>query len=153
MMCKFQQNCKAHKRQTAHCEVKVSVCFFFFKRTQLCQYFSGSCLVSFAKNTQECVMFRNNINRTPQTVRGGSCLGRTCNVSLVSLLCWFLCQKNILWYSGWYWQLLLTHADLVEFCCFCWIEPPLLIYVWYLLLNWTAGTLTMKSELAARKYF
>ena len=33
---------------------------------------------------------------------------------------------------------------------FCWMGPLLLVHVWCLLLNWTAGILTMKSGIAPK---
>lgn len=55
--------------------------------------------------------------------------------------------KNFSWYSSCFWLLLLTHADLVEPYCFCWIRLPLVIRNWCLLLDWTTGILTIRVEL------
>ena len=133
--------------------------------TQLCHVmFSGSYLV------RGHMMFGKNINRIPQEVRGCFCIAMPCKCSFFTGLHWsyfFWCllifvglhfiernaPKNFLWYSSWFWPLLLSYVDSVEPCCFCWIKPAILICVWCLLLNWTVGILTMKSKITPKNYF
>ena len=102
------------------------------------------------------VMFRKNINGTPKIVRGHSCTGILCHVSLVFTGLHLLernCTKAL---PVVFWLILATSTDLCWFSgalLFLWIELLLLIHVWCLLLNWTAGILTTKSRTALRNYF
>lgn len=93
-------------------------------------------------------MLRKNIDITPQTVRRCSCIATLCNASLV-----FITQREVHQRTSHgvptdfhYFHCL----NLVEPCGFCWIKLLLLIRVWDLLLDWTAGILTMKSGTALK---
>lgn len=118
-------------------------------------YFSGNCFVKghvvfcCSRRLRGRAMFRKNINRTPQTVGGHSCIGSPCHVPLVfaddalALVClaFFLIiashdfierntLKNFWWHSGCFFLLPWDECRLVEPLGFFWIELPLLIHVW-----------------------
>lgn len=141
---------------------RVEISGFFTNSVCVTWCFSWGCLVRegmwcFAENRhlRGRNMVRKNISRTPQIVRECSYISMPCNSSLLhwSLLV-FILEKNApknSRYTGWLWPLPVTHKDSAEPCCFCWIVPQLLIHIWCLLLNWTAGILTMKGEIAPKE--
>lgn len=91
-------------------------------------------------------MLRKNIDITPQTVRRCSCIATPCNASLV-----FITQREVRTSHGVPTDFRYFYClNLVEPCGFCWIKLLLLIRVWDLLLDWTAGILTMKSGIALK---
>jgi hypothetical protein len=147
------------------------VCLFVLWLSCVTWSCSGSCLWRgmwwFAENRylRVWVFFRKNINGIPQTVRRCSYIATSCNALVLAYLpgSYFVfadlhfinrnTPKNFQCYSSWSWPLPLTCAYLTKPCYFCWIALLLLIDVWWLLLNLTAGILAMKSGVAQRNYF
>lgn len=80
----------------------------------------GHVMFCWSRCLRESVMFEKSISRTPQTVKGCSCIATPYNTWLgfasSAMLCWFLLvvfiernmPKNFLWYPG---------------CNFCWLLP------------------------------
>lgn len=129
--------------------------FLVSVETHLCRmisFWTLSCKRMFCWSgcLRRCVMFGKSESRTPQTVKGRSCFATP------ATFCWSSfhrekCAKECLMV---FWLTLAGSADsdrLAEPCSFCCIELLLLIHVWCLQLDWTAGVLT-RTGITPRNY-
>jgi hypothetical protein len=106
------------------------------------QVHTGERMFCWSRHRRGPVMFRNNVNMTPQRVGGGSGVGLPC-ITLLMFTCCNLVEsnllKNFLWYSFGYLLTLQTQANRwshvvsSELNCHCWVVSG------YCQVDWTAA--------------